>query len=74
MNKKQHVGFAARLREVQGNRSQRRFASDVGVYQQNVNRYLNGTTPHTSFILTLNLVENIAPSWLLLGKGPKKTK
>ena len=35
-----------RLAEVRGDRSQRQFARDLGVFQQNVNRYENGTTPH----------------------------
>lgn len=74
MDKKQQSEFMNRLREVQGKRSQRRFASDLGVYQQNVNRYLNGQTPHVSFLLTLNEIENVAPSWLLLGKGPKRIR
>ena len=62
-----------RLRErlivVRGERSQRRFARDLGVFQQNVNRYESGTTPHTDFLLTLALRENISLDWLLLGKG-----
>jgi transcriptional regulator with XRE-family HTH domain len=36
-----------RLAEVRGERSQRQFARELGVFQQNVNRYENGTTPHT---------------------------
>ena len=58
-----------RLILVRGNRSQRRFARDLGVFQQNVNRYESGTTPHTDFLLTLALCENVSIDWLLLGKG-----
>jgi transcriptional regulator with XRE-family HTH domain len=58
-----------RLEEVRGDRSQRQFARDLGVFQQNVNRYENGTTPHTDFLITLALKENISMDWLLLGKG-----
>jgi len=58
-----------RLATVRGDRSQRQFARDLGVFQQNVNRYESGTTPHTDFLITLALKENISIDWLLLGKG-----
>jgi transcriptional regulator with XRE-family HTH domain len=58
-----------RLSQVRGERSQRQFARDLGVFQQNVNRYENGTTPHTDFLMTLAIKENISMDWLLLGKG-----
>ena len=58
-----------RLAAVRGDRSQRQFARDLGVFQQNVNRYESGTTPHTDFLLTLALREGISLDWLLLGKG-----
>ena len=58
-----------RIAMVRGYRSQRRFAHDLGVYQQNVNRYESGTTPHADFLITLALKENISIDWLLLGKG-----
>ena len=58
-----------RLATVRGDRSQRQFARDLGVFQQNVNRYESGTTPHTDFLITLALKENISVDWLLLGKG-----
>jgi transcriptional regulator with XRE-family HTH domain len=58
-----------RLAQVRGNRSQRQFARDLGVFQQNVNRYESGTTPHTDFLITLALKENVSIDWLLLGKG-----
>ncbi len=44
-----------RLAQIRGNRSQRQFARDLGVFQQNVNRYESGTTPHTDFLITLAL-------------------
>jgi transcriptional regulator with XRE-family HTH domain len=59
----------ARIAQVRGDRSQRQFARDLGVFQQNVNRYENGTTPHTDFLITLALKESISLDWLLLGKG-----
>jgi len=61
-----------RLALVRGSRSQRQFARDLGVFQQNVNRYESGTTPHTDFLITLALRENISVDWLLLGKGKMK--
>jgi transcriptional regulator with XRE-family HTH domain len=61
-----------RLAQVRGDRSQRRFARDLGVFQQNVNRYESGTMPHTNFLITLALKENISIDWLLLGKGKMK--
>ena len=65
-NKRQIPG---RLEQVRGVRSQRSFARDLGVFQQNVNRYENGTTPHADFLITLALKENVSLDWLLLGRG-----
>ena len=61
-----------RLAEIRGDRSQRQFARDLGVFQQNVNRYENGTTPHTDFLIRLAMQENVSLDWLLLGKGRMK--
>ncbi len=61
-----------RLAQVRNGRSQRQFARDLGVFQQNVNRYESGTTPHTDFLITLALKEGISIDWLLLGKGKMK--
>ena len=58
-----------RIADVRGDRSQRQFARDLGVFQQNVNRYESGTTPHTDFLITLALKEQVSMDWLLLGKG-----
>ncbi len=58
-----------RLARVRGTRSQRRFALELGVFQQNINRYEGGTTPHVDFLITLALKENVSIDWLLLGKG-----
>jgi transcriptional regulator with XRE-family HTH domain len=63
-----------RIAEVRGDRSQRQFARDLGVFQQNVNRYENGTTPHTDFLITLSLKEQVSLDWLLLGKGRMRLK
>ena len=61
-----------RLAQVRGSRSQRQFARDLGVFQQNVNRYESGTTPHTDFLITLATKEQVSIDWLLLGKGKMK--
>ncbi len=58
-----------RLAEIRAGRSQRSFARELGVFQQNVNRYENGTTPHADFLITLALQENVSLDWLLLGRG-----
>jgi transcriptional regulator with XRE-family HTH domain len=59
----------ARLAQIRGERSQRSFARDLGVFQQNVNRYENGTTPHADFLIALAIQENVSLDWLLLGRG-----
>jgi transcriptional regulator with XRE-family HTH domain len=61
--------IATRLEQLRGERSQRSFARDLGVFQQNVNRYESGTTPHADFLITLAIQENVSLDWLLLGKG-----
>ena len=61
-----------RLAQVRNTRSQRQFARDLGVFQQNVNRYESGTTPHADFLIRLALKEGISLDWLLLGKGRMK--
>ena len=67
-------GIPRRLAEVRGGRSQRSFARELGVFQQNVNRYENGTTPHADFLITLALRENVSLDWLLLGRGSREMK
>ncbi len=63
-----------RLERIRGDRSQRSFARDLGVFQQNVNRYENGTTPHADFLITLATQENVSLDWLLLGKGQPRRR
>lgn len=64
--------LAGRITKVRGDRSQRAFARDLGVFQQNVNRYESGSMPHPDFLITLALKEGISLDWLLLGKGRVK--
>jgi len=61
--------LANRLAEIRGERSQRQFARDLGVFQQNVNRYEAGTMPHADFLIQLAIKENVSLDWLMLGKG-----
>ena len=67
-------GLADRLALARGDRSQRQFARDLGVFQQNVNRYESGTTPHADFLVTLALKENVSLDWLLLGAGKMRKR
>ncbi len=62
-------GIQQRLTQVRGDRSQRSFARELGVFQQNVNRYESGTTPHANFLITLALQEMVSLDWLLVGMG-----
>jgi hypothetical protein len=61
--------LSERLVQVRGPRSQRQFARELGVFQQNVNRYESGTTPHADFLIQLAVKEEISIDWLLLGRG-----
>lgn len=63
-----------RLAKIRATRSQRSFARELGVFQQNVNRYENGTTPHADFLITLAVQEGISLDWLLLGRGAPRHK
>ncbi len=58
-----------RLAQVRGDRSQRQFARELGVFQQNVNRYENGTTPHADFLITLAIKEKRVPRLASAGHG-----
>jgi transcriptional regulator with XRE-family HTH domain len=66
---KQKRQIPIRISQIRGDRSQRSFARELGVFQQNVNRYENGTTPHADFLITLALQENVSLDWLILGRG-----
>jgi len=58
-----------RLAHLRGDRSQRRFARDIGVFQQNVNRYESGTSLHLDALILIWIKENISLDWLVLGRG-----
>lgn len=63
-----------RLAEIRGSRSQRQFARDLDVFQQNINRYESGTTPAADFLMQIALKEGVSINWLLLGIGRKKIR
>lgn len=69
---RQKKQLRGRIAKVRGDRSQRQFARDLGVFQQNVNRYESGTTPHADFLITLAQKEQVSLDWLLLGRGKMK--
>jgi transcriptional regulator with XRE-family HTH domain len=64
--------FPGRLQELRAGRSQRQFARDLGVFQQNINRYENGQVPHIDFMIVVSEKCNVSLNWLILGKGRKK--
>jgi len=68
------AGFVKRLQKVRGRRSQAQFARDLGVFQQNINRYEHGTLPHVDFLITLAQQEAVSIDWLLLGKGSRNLR
>jgi transcriptional regulator with XRE-family HTH domain len=72
--KKARNGFADRLATLRGDRSQRRFAHEVQVFQQNVNRYENGTAPHLDFLIQVAQAEGVSLDWLILGVGRMKRR
>lgn len=67
------TALSRRIAQARGDRSQRAWAAELGVSQQNVNRYEGrGTVPHYFFFVTLARKERINLNWLLLGEGRMK--
>ena len=62
---------ANRLEELKGDRSQQGWAKELGIPQQNISRFLSGTTPHLSFLIHLARREGVSLNWLVLGEGKK---
>ena len=60
-----------RLEDLKGDRSQRSWARELGVPQQNISRFLNGTTPHLDFLIHLARREGVSLNWLVLGEGKR---
>jgi len=62
----------AKLADIRGeHRSQRSFARELGVYQQNVNRWEAGTKPELDFCVRLAVDEGVDLNWLIAGIGKK---
>ncbi len=56
-----------------GGRSQRGWAKELGVPQQNISRYLlGGASPHIDFLIHLGQREHVNLNWLVLGEGRMK--
>ena len=59
-----------RLVQLMGSRSQRGWAKELGVPQQNISRYLmGGASPHVDFLIHIGRRENVNLNWLVLGEG-----
>ena len=59
-----------RLIQLMGSRSQRGWARELGVPQQNISRYLlGGASPHVDFLIHIGRRENVNLNWLVLGEG-----
>lgn len=66
-------GMTQRLGQLMGGRSQRGWAKELGVPQQNISRYLaGGTSPHVDFLVHLARREKVNLNWLVLGEGRMK--
>lgn len=63
-----------RLEELKGSRSQRGWARELGIPQQNISRFLSGTTPHLDFLIHLARRERVSLNWLVLGEGKRYRK
>lgn len=75
METKEIVAIAKRLRKIRGKRSQRGFALELGVNQQNVNRYeCAENVPHASFLIQLVRQERVNLNWLLTGVGHERIR
>jgi transcriptional regulator with XRE-family HTH domain len=59
-----------RMATLRGHRTQRGWGRELGVFQQNLNRYESGTAPNADFLITVALKEGVRIDWLLLGRGP----
>ena len=66
------AGVRLRLQQLMGGRSQRGWSRELDVPQQNISRYLQGTTPHLDFLIWLAKKERVNLNWLILGEGRMK--
>jgi len=66
-----HNGIPKRLKTLirQSGMSQNRYAKSLGIYQQNISRYLQGQSPHAEFLIRLSEIQGINLNWFLTGSG-----
>jgi phage repressor protein C with HTH and peptisase S24 domain len=64
-------GFPARLRELIGEDSVSRFASEVGLGDNLVRKYLDGATPGLDKVVRISEAKGISLEWLATGVGDK---
>ncbi len=67
----QQEAIVGRLKTLMNGRSQRGWARELGVPQQNISRYLTGTVPHLGFLIHLARREGVNLNWLALGEGKR---
>lgn len=58
-----------RLWILKGKRSGNQWAKDLGIPQQNISRYLDGSPPHVNFLVHIGRREKVNLNWLILGEG-----
>jgi len=58
-----------RLQILKGDRSQHQWAKELGIPQQTLSRYLDGSAPHAHFFVHLGRREPVNLNWLMLGEG-----
>ncbi len=70
---KMHGGIPKRLQGLikKSGLSQNKYARHLGVFQQNISRYLHGQSPHAEFLIRLNRIDGINLCWFLTGSGKK---
>lgn len=62
--------IAYRLKQILGDRSQRKFAKSVGISPSTLWEYLQGRTPPADFIARVCEQERVSLKWLMTGEGP----
>ena len=68
--KELYQAIRRRLTKLQGNRSQRQFARDVGIHQQNLNSYLRDERhPGVMQLVKIARAHRLSLNWLVLGRG-----
>jgi phage repressor protein C with HTH and peptisase S24 domain len=61
------AGFSERLKQLQGDMSERAFATKVGINPTSVSNYLNGQTPGVDKVVDIATACGVSVSWLITG-------